>query len=338
MIVDFGKTQTVTVPLQVAINLRQQRPATGFQPNYFVVIVDGMIVPGFANATFSTATVTNVTGGTSITLATSLDPTTSHSIRVFKSSEAEWAWDVPEPNYVTLCSVTLVGLGSPSLLPPAPLPSRKLEFIGDSITAGYCNILWVPDIDRHHTNRSNLESFWLSWPTRLCEAANAVCHTAAWSGFALMKSKYCGKPVTMPEVFRRTLASVNSSDWEYAAWIPDGVVINLGTNDFHGWPETDVAFPQLFAETYLKWVLHLTSPAVYGPNVHIFLGVGPMTLAYSDPVREVVQNATSQGLKVHFLNQSGVSHGDCQHPSYQSDAILAKSSGAEIATALGWGP
>ena len=54
--------------------------------------------------------------------------------------------------------------------------------------AGYCNLLWAPDIDRHKTNRSNIESFWLSWPTRTCEALGAECHTAAWSGFALTHS------------------------------------------------------------------------------------------------------------------------------------------------------
>lgn len=55
----------VTGATQVAVDMTQQRPAStkysSFQPNYFVVVVDGVIQPGFANATFSTANISNVT-------------------------------------------------------------------------------------------------------------------------------------------------------------------------------------------------------------------------------------------------------------------------------------
>ena len=110
--------------------------------------------------------------------------------------------------------------------------------------AGYCNLLWTPDIDRHKTNRSNIESFWLSWPTRTCEALGAECHTAAWSGFALTHSHFCDKPVTMPEIWERTLASDDNADWAFDAWKPQAVVINLGTND---WQCETLGFKRSFA-------------------------------------------------------------------------------------------
>eukprot|EP01052_Picozoa_sp_SAG31_P025079 SAG31_NODE_2176_length_6256_cov_1.835797_4_plen_320_part_00 len=200
----------------VSLNLKQQHNCTGrygssYQPNYYVVLVDGVVQPGFANATFSTAFVSNVST-TTVSIARGLNSAMAHDIRVFKSSEAQWASDVPTPNFVTLLSIELHGTAA-QLLEPAPLPQRQIEFLGDIITAGYCNILWVADIDRHHTNRSNLESFWLSWPTRICESLGASCNTAAWSGYALIKSKFCGKPVTMPEIYNRTLATVAVADW-----------------------------------------------------------------------------------------------------------------------------
>ena len=65
---------------------------------------------------------------------------------------------------------------------------------------------------------------------------------------------------------------------------------------------------------YMDFVLHITSTSVYGPGVHVFLGVGPMTDAYAAPVAEVVRNATTLGLKVYVLNQSVVSHSNCGHP------------------------
>jgi hypothetical protein len=73
--------------------LMQQHPPqtkySGPQSNYFVVLIDGIVQPGWGNATFSTATVSNTTG-TSIRVASGLDPTTPHTIRLFKSSEAQW--------------------------------------------------------------------------------------------------------------------------------------------------------------------------------------------------------------------------------------------------------
>ena len=147
--------------------------------------MDGVVVPGFANATFSTAQFENNTRS-NITAVGGLDPGRAHSIRVFKSTECQFAASSPSPNFLTLFAVRLVGASSsrlraqPAMLhQPTNPTARKLEFIGDSMMAGYCNLLWAPDINRHKTNRSNLESFWLSWPTRTCETLGAECHTAA---------------------------------------------------------------------------------------------------------------------------------------------------------------
>lgn len=61
-----------------------------------------------------------------------------------------------------------------------------------------------------------------------------------------------------------------------------------------------------------------------------------MTTAYSQPVMWVIGNATAKGKRVHFLNQTGFTHGDCFHPSTQSDAKMATHAAAFIAATLGW--
>jgi hypothetical protein len=59
-----------------------------------------------------------------------------------------------------------------------------------------------------------------------------ACHAAA--GFALTHSHYCSKPVTMPQIWERTLASDSApadaaaASWNFSAWRPAAVVINLG--------------------------------------------------------------------------------------------------------------
>ena len=69
-----------------------------FQPNYFVTVVDGVHVEhGFANASFSTATVSN-TSATEVVVAANLDPNQQHDIRIFKSSECQWASLNPRGN------------------------------------------------------------------------------------------------------------------------------------------------------------------------------------------------------------------------------------------------
>ena len=123
----------------VSLELLQERsPPTkighntypAFQPQYFVVTVDGSVQPGFANATFSTAACQNISA-TLISAASGLDPSTTHDVRIFKSSEAQWAASVPAPNWLTLTSVVLgadaTAEGAPAGPPPQllALPGAK---------------------------------------------------------------------------------------------------------------------------------------------------------------------------------------------------------------------
>ncbi len=68
------------------------RPAAGFQPNYFVVLVDGVVqppaAPAVSNATFDTGASANWTA-TLYPVAKGLDPTKAYDIRIFKSTEAQ---------------------------------------------------------------------------------------------------------------------------------------------------------------------------------------------------------------------------------------------------------
>ena len=76
--------------------------------------------------------------------------------------------------------------------------------------------------------------------------------------------------------------------------------------------------------------------SLYGATTQIFLGVGPMTDGYMLPVEWVVGNATAAGVHIHILNQTGFAHGNCGHPSYQTDALMAASAARQIQTTLGW--
>jgi hypothetical protein len=78
-----------------------------------------------------------------------------HDIRVLKATEAQWNGGSPTPNYVTFSGFKIDAESAASELvartiAPPPLPTRKIEFLGDSITAGYCNECKVGGLPNDH--------------------------------------------------------------------------------------------------------------------------------------------------------------------------------------------
>lgn len=82
--------------------------------------------------------------------------TGTHDIRLVKATEADWNGGDPVPNFVTFYGFKVATAAATATTPasmaeeaaavvvvsseqPPPLPTRKIEFLGDSITAGYCN-------------------------------------------------------------------------------------------------------------------------------------------------------------------------------------------------------
>merc|ERR1712000_585028 len=95
----------------------------------------------------------------------------------------QWNNKEPSPNFLTFSGFSL-DMGD-ALPPITPIPNLRLEFLGDSITAGYCNL--CPTVPSWPTG-ANQESFLAAWPSLVCEELNADCHTAAWSGFGMVRN------------------------------------------------------------------------------------------------------------------------------------------------------
>ena len=96
--------------------------------NAFVVECDG--VPQYPKSTeedgYSTFNSSTWVAGEEVTvpLCTGLDPTTSHEVKIFKSTEPQWNGLVVSPNFVTLLSID--GDHEFALTTPSALPSRKI--------------------------------------------------------------------------------------------------------------------------------------------------------------------------------------------------------------------
>ena len=281
-----------------------------------------------------------------------ITPLIPTAIAIFKDSEPQFAGTRVQPNYVTFHG--FVGDNGAQLvrLPQSPSSSlRKIEFLGDSIAAGFDNCCDVPNYHKPDGQLSSSSSFQRSWAPEICNSLNAECHYTAWSGFGMVVN-CCGGATLGSDVWGRTLATVgspNSSDphgtteenkWDFSTWKPDAVVINLGTND--GLTGGREAFIGSYNQTYQAIIV--AAAKACGINTHFFLACGPMSDHYCDEVDWVVAAVTAQGLKASFLDQRGFisSNGTyghpCAygHPGSQIDTAMAKNGSAFIKQVMEW--
>ena len=99
------------------------------QAQRLLIFVDGALERNFTTTTWA------ANAPVLVPLYADLDPSTEHSISLLKTSEVQW-WDQqPQPNFMTLHAFE-AAVGATLASPPPP-PARRLEFLGDSLTAGY---------------------------------------------------------------------------------------------------------------------------------------------------------------------------------------------------------
>lgn len=103
-----------------------------------------------------------------------------------------------------------------------------------------------------------------------------------------MAENCCGGATLASDVWLRTLATVvshNASDphgtpagnlWDFSSWVPDGVVVNLGTNDnLNGRPGLVPEYNATYKKLVLDAAEAYTRHGAKAP--HFFLAVGPMS-------------------------------------------------------------
>lgn len=206
---------------------------TGF--NWFDLIVDGKTMPPFGSG--AAKDVFNLAHGL---------PEGVHTVTIVKRSEAR------------VGTVQLLGVDvEDGILLPPPSPSpRRIEFLGDSITAGYGNE--GPNASCPFTPREeNANQTYAAMTARDLSADHT---NISWSGKTVRE---------MTTLWERTLPEDPKSVWNHSQLIPDVVVINLGTNDFY--------FRDPGQRVLTANMLNLLSKvrAKY-PNVWIFWVLGPM--------------------------------------------------------------
>jgi lysophospholipase L1-like esterase len=167
---------------------------------------------------------------------------------------------------------------------PEDLPLR-IEFYGDSITAGACN---EDPGDDQYDDLSTHDNY-LSYGSIACRELGAEYVSIAVSGTGLTCS---WNPVLMPEVWDRTAADPLSPKYDFSGPHPDIVVVNLGQNDV-GLPASQGrTLSTDFAQRYVSFIRGIR--AVY-PRSFIICAIGGMS-AYRDSaeLRSAWEEATGK--------------------------------------------
>ena len=217
--------------------------------------------------------------GTSPKVILDFDEDKEHTVKLLRIS----AGDVP----LILKGIKIYGEKPEFLNPPAD-KKLKLEFVGDSITAGY-GVLASADRDVYYTCEEDSTKTYAYMTAQLLDAQ---IRTEAYSGQGVYRN--CGgeEGYQFKRIF--DMAIRVRDGYDHSQWVPDVLVLNCGTNDVPG--GTDF-------ETMYKEADFLIDKAreVY-PYTKIIWTYGMMNEKFHDTFERVVSDKNKQGdMNVYYL-------------------------------------
>jgi len=277
--------------------------------NEFTVVVDGVVQPKLVAQA----------GSATYVLASQL-AAGAHQIELYRRTE---------PSFGTTQFVSWSTDGTP-LSPPAP--ARRIEIIGDSITAAY----GIEGTSPECNFTADTQNHYLSYGALSARAIDAELHTVAWSGKGVIYNYDQDLLNPMPVLYDRALPNNSMNRWDFSV-VPDVVVINLGTNDFStdGDPE-----PAVFEAAYLELLerirSHYPEATILCTN-GILLSGGDLTAARSGINNAVAafMNAGGDRIEVFELNVPNTNPGCDYHPGLAAHQAMADVLTAQLRRVLG---
>ena len=212
--------------------------------NYYKVFIDGMIV---------TEQLAMSQGLKTYTLATGLTAG-DHSVEIMKITEGY-------AGKSSFKGFTVEG-GSQVLLDLPARSTKKIEFIGDSWTAGYGNLSQYKTGNESMVNSGFVaknEDNYLAWGPLAAKSIGAEYHVTAISGRGLYRNNSGALTGTLPLNYDYTHQDNTSVTYDHSIWHPDVISIHLGTNDM-AQEESGAAYKlddAVFEQTYKDFVAHL---------------------------------------------------------------------------------
>ena len=217
---------------------------------------------------------------------------------------------------------------------PTEEKELKIEFIGDSITCGY----GVDDEVKEHHFSTSTEDATKAYAYKTAQLLNADYSLVSYSGHGII-SGYTGngeksEGQLVPKLYEQFARTYGSSqgyyseadEWDFGRFVPDFVVINLGTNDYSytGIDEEKIADYRTSYVDFLKTVRK------NNPKAHIIGSLGVMGDNLYPAIEEAVRDYTAETgddhvSAFHFTPQNGSTGFAADwHPTEATHEIAAK--------------
>lgn len=241
-----------------------------------------------------------------------------HRVEVLKVTESD--------NPILFDSITLSGKDATFNNPPFNSP-RRIEFIGDSMTAGYGVLADHTEI-KYNTYQQDSS---YSYAYLTAEQFNADARYICISGKGIVcncEGNY--EDVKTGEYYNRlTRLGGECND----GWEPQVVVINIGTNDCCG-NAKDEEFISAGKEL-------LNKVRNRYKDAQIIWMYGFMTTRFADTIREIIRELSETDKKLHFLYVDSIAGNDSEngaacHPNVRGSIRASKELYKKIRSVTGW--
>jgi lysophospholipase L1-like esterase len=215
-----------------------------------------------------------------------------HTVRLVKRTESPWVAAAEFGGFVAA--------NGGAILAKPVARTRQIEFIGDSLTAGYGNLSTTRDCSANGGVDRNTNTD-ISFGALTSRALNADYQINAFSGRGMVRNYGGGQPGTSYRTYYdRALLNVDGDVWQNpGTWRPQLVVVGLGTNDFSTAlnPGEQWSTPQdlvaAYKSAYQGFLDKLRTR--YGPGTTILVGVAQGSGVFADAVQQVAQERNNQG-------------------------------------------
>lgn len=225
------------------------------------------------------------------------------------------------------------------LLPAAPFPRRKLLFLGDSVTCGSGTERAFSCAKDGIASSNGAASYGML----LGRATDAQSHLVCYGGRGLVRDWRGRRDVyTVPEIFDLAVPDEPKGPaWDHARYVPDAVVVSIGTNDFNlaigPFPEREeyvaayVAFLKAIRARYPQAVVLVTEGAIVNDGGDGRKQKTTLASYLADAVAKVADPRIRTVPSTHYPGDA------CDaHPSAAEHAAMARDFEPVLREALGW--
>jgi len=251
-------------------------------------------------------------------------PAGPHTIELFKRTEGFYG-------ELKFAGFELSDDAKPLSLPPV---DRRILIIGDSITCGYGNE--AATVAEGLTVEN--ENGYMAYGPIAARAVQADILMLCWSGRGIHRTRGLknDRDGLMPSFLDKPLPMNPRITCDPASYVPNIIVINLGTNDLFRGPKNEK--PELTKEQYLgDYRAFIQRLHQLHPDAQIIAAIGPMEV---EPLDTWLADLDQQYPYVHHLVfekfRGREEIGGHAHPSVKGHQRMADELTAEIRKLTGW--